>query len=798
MMKHRKRLLGIVIAAAMLVTAVQSPVLQADAAALPTAADDELASTEENVYIEDYMNEPEEARAALFDTVVERAEDEADLLQLRKFSSELDTINEEYDDGQEYISVTPEEYDLSAAYAFQTCRLLVKSEREIEDPDACAAAGPFQSMYVLQYEDEDHAREAYRFYEAQEYVEFVQPDQVYTILADAETDFGNDPEQKELTQENPTVDSLISVQAETAKNSNWGVAACSFSDMEKRLEKQYGNASFVPQITVAVIDTGIDYSHELFAGRISDRGFNVIDHNNLPQDDYWHGTSVSGIVALSTPDYVQILPVKVSDYDIRGNIQLTNANLYAGVEYAILAGADVVNMSFGGYSLEPVTQAYLEDCSNAGVVVVSSYGNDKRCTQSIYPACYGDVIGVSAVKQDLSFASTYSNYGAGVDLAAPGSDIYTACPMDLSVNGYASVTGTSFAAPYVSAAVALTMAYMPGASVKELEAFLFANARDLGAAGWDQYYGYGMLSFDQMWDSNSVSGSEKEYTVSFFTDGAASVATQKLAVGQVVTKPKALTKPGYHFTGWYLDSFHAISYDFSRKVENNLVLFAGWEKHRYTVKTTAATYTKTGKKTYTCACGDTYSEKLARLSLKKPVVSSVTNTSSGIKLKWKKVTGAAGYYVYRRLSGGKWKKIATLTKKSSVTYTDKTAKNAKIYFYRIRAYNSKQQSSYSASSRTVRLATTSITKKKKAKNRITIQYKAVSGATGYQVSYSTTKSFSKNVKKKLVKSGKTLQKKITGLKSRKTYYIRVRAYRTVSGKKYYGAWSKVKKVTTSS
>lgn len=622
--------------------------------------------------------------SSLFEPAAEWAVRSAELIQLQKFSIEMDCITEEYDDGQDYIPADEKEYDLSADYSFQTCRLLVQSNQAITDPAACASAGPFRSLYVFQYRDEKSAREAYEFYQSQEYVDFVQPDQVHTALSDA-GDYS-------VQQIIPADSSLSFDLREYVEGMNWGISACAFPEMEGKLEEQYGDESLVPEVTVAVIDTGIDFSHELFDERISEGGYNVVRPMEMPQDDYGHGTAVSGIIALSTPDYVKILPVKVSDYDMRGGIRLTDANLYTGVERAILAGADVINMSFGGYELGSLTKKYLEDCKKAGVVVVSSYGNDSQNTENIYPACYGEVIGVSALDSDLSFASSYSNYGAGVDLAAPGSEIYTAYPMGLSAGGFAEVTGTSFSTPYVSAAAALALAYMPDASVKEIEAFLFANARDLGADRWDLYYGYGLLSFR----------------------GIGSQSPQK------------------HYA----------------------------------------------------------------VPLKKPKVSSAANTSSGMRIEWKEVDGAEKYYVYRKLSGGSWKKIAAV-KKNVHVYTDKKAANGKTYYYRIQAYESSDNNCYSASVKRIRLKASAITGRSKTKNSFTVKYKKVSGAGGYQISYSTTKKYTKNVKNKWVKSGKTIQKKITGLKRKKTYYIRVRAYKTVGGKKYYGAWSSVKTVKLS-
>ena len=220
--------------------------------------------------------------------------------------------------------------------------------------------------------------------------------------------------------------------------------------------------------------------------------------------------------------------------------------------------------------------------------------------------------------------------------------------------------------------------------------------------------------------------------------------------------------------------------------------------------TTDTTYTDTSAKS-----GKTYTYKIRVVTgngtkstsntktvtyLKAPKISKVKNTSSGVKITWKKVSGASGYYVYRKTGNGSWKKIKTITSGSKVTYTDSTAKNGKTYTYTIVSYNSDGKSAKRSGSTITRLKTACVSSvKNSASKAIKVTWKKNSKATGYQICYSTSSSF-KNSKTVTVSSKSTLSTTLKSLKKGKTYYIRIRSYKTVDGKKYYSEWSSTKSV----
>ncbi len=182
----------------------------------------------------------------------------------------------------------------------------------------------------------------------------------------------------------------------------------------------------------------------------------------------------------------------------------------------------------------------------------------------------------------------------------------------------------------------------------------------------------------------------------------------------------------------------------------------------------------------------------------KASVSKLTNTSSGVKITWSKVTGASGYYVYRGST-----KIKTISSGSTVSYTDTSvkSKNAKKYTYHVVPYytssGSKIAGTYGNTKTIYRLVANTLSSvKNSASKTITVKWSKKSSVSGYEIYYSTSSSFSsyKSVK---VSGASSASKKITGLKKGKTYYVKVRTYKKVSGTYYYSAWSSVKKVKVS-
>ena len=232
-----------------------------------------------------------------------------------------------------------------------------------------------------------------------------------------------------------------------------------------------------------------------------------------------------------------------------------------------------------------------------------------------------------------------------------------------------------------------------------------------------------------------------------------------------------------------------------------------WDKVTDTTSTSCTDTTSKSGTTYIytvrCISGDgksytsSYDAKgKTVLRLSNPSV-TVSNTASGVAVKWGKVTGANGYYVYRKTDSGKYSKIATIKSGSTVSYTDTAVKSKNgttyTYTYTVRAYNGSTLSSY-AGKKIVRLTAPTISSVTNSSGRtMTVKWNKNSSATGYQVYYKT----GSTVKTVTVKGSSSLSKTISGLTKGSTYTVYVRSYKTVSGVNYYSAWSGSKTVKIS-
>lgn len=185
------------------------------------------------------------------------------------------------------------------------------------------------------------------------------------------------------------------------------------------------------------------------------------------------------------------------------------------------------------------------------------------------------------------------------------------------------------------------------------------------------------------------------------------------------------------------------------------------------------------------------SAALTTVKLTTPGLSGTSNSSAGIIFKWKKAANASGYKIYRRTgNSSKWVNIATVSGNNTLVYTDGSVKAGITYTYTVRAYKGSALSAYNKNgSRIVRLtAPVQYKPSSKASGKLTVRWKKAAGASGYQIQYAASRSMrgSRTV------SASALTRTLSGLKKGSTYYVRIRAYKKVSGKTYYSTWSSVK------
>ena len=215
--------------------------------------------------------------------------------------------------------------------------------------------------------------------------------------------------------------------------------------------------SDLPQVVVAVVDSGVCAGHPDLVGRLVN-GWDYIDDDNNPNDEFGHGCGVSGVIAANSNNEIGVAGVASSNVMIMPMRVLSKRGLgnYSDITEAIVQatdwGADIINLSLASPNPSQVLQAAIDYALSKGVTVIAASGNNGT-EGAWYPAAYDPVLSVGSIDRTLE-RSSFSNYGAGVDLYAPGRDIYTIGLNDT----YTTMTGTSFAAPLISGVRAVELA----------------------------------------------------------------------------------------------------------------------------------------------------------------------------------------------------------------------------------------------------------------------------------------------------------------------------------------------------
>lgn len=254
----------------------------------------------------------------------------------------------------------------------------------------------------------------------------------------------------------------------------------------------------VPKTTrpIAVLDTGVSEVSEL-QGRVG-VGYDVTTGARTTTDNDGHGTAVAAIAAASgavrgVSPSSPVLPIKI--FSVSGNASADD--FIAGIGRAVAADAGVINLSGAGSvaDVNPADARAVKDAINAavtlGIPVVAATGNEGTSSLGV-PSAYPHVIAVGATAADGTPAS-FSNRGPGIDLVAPGENIVTSAPTSLCASGYQRVTGTSFAAPAVTGAIALLMAKYPELDVPQITDMLRLRGLRNPAPGWSLSMGFGIL-----------------------------------------------------------------------------------------------------------------------------------------------------------------------------------------------------------------------------------------------------------------------------------------------------------------
>ena len=332
--------------------------------------------------------------------------------------------------------------------------------------------------------------------------------------------------------------------------------------------------------TVAIIDTGIDTDHPEFQGRISDWSYNatydkiVKDWDNdwsLIEDENGHGTAVAGVLAAAMDENgitglapeVEILVIK-AEMAPDGSY-MRGSDLVFGLYYAIERDVDVVNMSFT--SLDESSWADAVQLGvDSDILMIASAGNNGSADLR-YPAAMDDVIGVGALAENSWELALYSNYGENVNVVAPGTVLTT-----VPGGKYAVESGTSFAAPLVSAAAILFKQMSNPYMMNEVFINrIHESSYDLGDLGPDFYYGYGALDVYTLLLQPTVTATFIMLTDELDDIDKTIVSNHPI---QDIPDPERLYAV---FDGWYYDpQFHDELNWYEDSYSQDITLYAKW------------------------------------------------------------------------------------------------------------------------------------------------------------------------------------------------------------------------------
>ena len=404
--------------------------------------------------------------------------------------------------------------------------------RRLEEHDVHAAGITLVSKLLenngvlleVSYEGaEDPAELSARLQDA-DFITAAEPDYVQTVCS-----VGSQDEEAQRAQEDVSAKAqelfgpaaqraannhLSAVVDDTYAQSQWALSAVCASDAW-----DYARANGA--VTVAVVDSGVDYDHpdlasNLILGSYAKNTYTGATGSFAVYDMIGHGTHVAGIISACTNNgkgvsgvsyNAKILPVKVT-YGLDGS--LFTSDVIEAIDYVVslktsssspdaLKNIRVINLSLGGYTYSETYEAAVKRAYDAGILVVAAAGNNATDTK-YYPAAYDGAFAVAALKESaespyVEVDSSYSNYGTFVDIAAPGTNVYSTT----IGNSYAYSTGTSMATAMVSGIAAMSFSAL-GGNVPDymdtpawMHSLLNIGATDLLEAGWDTVSGNGAV-----------------------------------------------------------------------------------------------------------------------------------------------------------------------------------------------------------------------------------------------------------------------------------------------------------------
>ena len=354
---------------------------------------------------------------------------------------------------------------------FQTARLIIRADGNFDKCGALEEVSGFEDFHILQYESPEAAMSAYNQLQNEKNVIEVDLDLVCTYA--------------DSTPDNPELilkDEFLNDWSRDRTQS-------------KRLQENLAETDIhMNEIIVGVVDTGIDYTHEIFESRVERTYFNVSSSgktdDEMDSEAFYHGTTVSSIIVNNSPKNVKVAVYKVGDGE---NLTVTaiSAGLLAAIEKCDIINTSLTSLSDVSLIRKCVLKAYSKN-----IPVFACVGNSGRIETHAAPANIPECIAVSAT--DFNNATTFMNtLTLNSDISAPGEHIAVAIPR----NRYARFSGTSYSAPCAAALGAILKSTNPEITVDEIDTRLKGTSFDVKRYNESQSsQGRFMNNYHSLWD----------------------------------------------------------------------------------------------------------------------------------------------------------------------------------------------------------------------------------------------------------------------------------------------------------
>ncbi|MCC8073881.1 MAG: leucine-rich repeat protein [Clostridiales bacterium] len=319
------------------------------------------------------------------------------------------------------------------------CCIIVKANRKPEMYGDAEYVKGTDKIYFYQYSSTDEAEKALEYYQSLNYVQWAEYD---GIVESQSLSYGTD-----------------------------------MMGGSEAIEYAENNLPLTQEINIALIDDGINFHLNRFTqtGRVIDSGVNYSStgsEDSAQQDvgGNYHGSNITSILLDNTTDNINIIGYKVLNRDGSG----TYSAVALGINKAVEDGVDVINLSLGDDNESELISEAVKNAVAEGIVVVASAGNERDDVSNYYPAAMDEVFTVGAVDYNGNPAF-FSNYGEEIDFVAPGYNIELWGNKGLSKTEPDYGSGTSFSAPYISAAAAMVLSKNSDLSVEEVKEILISS-----------------------------------------------------------------------------------------------------------------------------------------------------------------------------------------------------------------------------------------------------------------------------------------------------------------------------------